>query len=378
MELGLYLHFPFCISKCPYCDFNSYQLKEDNQISSYISALYKEITAYSQKLNKSNIKTIYLGGGTPTILSGVQIYNILEFCKDKFTIEKKAEITIEANPGTLDGEKLKLLIEAGINRLSLGAQSFNNIFLKKLGRIHNTQDIIDSYNLAREIGFSNINIDIMFALPDQTTEDLQDTLKKAVSLKPDHLSLYNLTIKPGTEYYENYKRNTLKLPSEDEEFDMYNWAINFLKENNFEHYEIANFARPHKRSLHNLIYWQNKPYLGIGAGAYSFIRGYRYMNFKDPEKYIKEVMNDKLPIDHGEKLSLRKRMIETIILGLRTKDGVSYKKYKTRFGINLNDIFSKQIDKLVNLGLLKKVDCKIKLTKRGIFLANTVFREFVD
>jgi len=378
MELGLYLHFPFCISKCPYCDFNSYQLKDDNQISSYISAFYQEITAYSQKLKKSNIKTIYLGGGTPTILSGVQIYNLLEFCKDKFTIDKNAEITIEANPGTLDGEKIKLLIESGINRLSLGAQSFNNLFLKKLGRIHNTQDIIDSYFLAREIGFSNINIDIMFALPGQTTEDFQATLKKAVSLKPDHLSLYNLTIKPGTEYYENYKRNTLKLPSEDEEFDMYNWAINFLKENNFEHYEIANFARPHKRSLHNLIYWQNQPYLGIGAGAYSFIRGYRYMNFKDPAKYIKEVMNDKLPIDHGEKLSLRKRMIETIILGLRTKDGVSYKKYKTRFGINLNDIFSKQIDKLVNLGLLKKDDCKIKLTNKGIFLANTAFREFVD
>jgi len=378
MELGLYLHFPFCISKCPYCDFNSYQLKDDNQISSYISAFYQEITAYSQKLKKSNIKTIYLGGGTPTILSGVQIYNLLEFCKDKFTIDKNAEITIEANPGTLDGEKIKLLIESGINRLSLGAQSFNNLFLKKLGRIHNTQDIIDSYFLAREIGFSNINIDIMFALPGQTTEDFQATLKKAVSLKPDHLSLYNLTIKPGTEYYENYKRNTLKLPSEDEEFDMYNWAINFLKENNFEHYEIANFARPHKRSLHNLIYCQNQPYLGIGAGAYSFIRGYRYMNFKDPAKYIKEVMNDKLPIDHGEKLSLRKRMIETIILGLRTKDGVSYKKYKTRFGINLNDIFSKQIDKLVNLGLLKKDDCKIKLTNKGIFLANTAFREFVD
>jgi len=378
MKLGLYLHFPFCISKCPYCDFNSYQLKEDNQISSYISALYQEITAYSQKLKKSNIKTIYMGGGTPTILSSVQIYNILEFCKDKFTIDKNAEITIEANPGTLDGEKIKLLIESGINRLSLGAQSFNNLFLKKLGRIHDTQDIIDSYFLAREMGFDNINIDIMFALPDQTTEDFQATLKKAVSLKPDHLSLYNLTIKPGTEYYENYKRNTLKLPSEDEEFDMYNWAINFLKENNFEHYEIANFAHPHKRSLHNLIYWQNQPYLGIGAGAYSFIRGYRYMNYENPERYIKEIMSGKLPIDHGEKLSLRKRMIETIILGLRTKDGVSYKKYKTRFGINLNDIFSKQIDKLVNLGLLKKDDCKIKLTKRGIFLANTAFREFVD
>jgi len=378
MELGLYLHFPYCISKCPYCDFNSYQLEEDNQISSYISALYQEITAYSQKLKKSNIRTIYLGGGTPTILSGVQIYNILEFCKNKFTIDKNAEITIEANPGTVDGEKIKLLIESGINRLSLGAQSFNNLFLKKLGRIHNTQDIIDSYYLAREMGFNNINIDIMFALPGQTTKDLQTTLKKAVSLKPDHLSLYNLTIKPGTEYYKEYKRGRLKLPTEDEEFDMYNWAINFLEENGLEHYEIANFARPHKRSMHNLIYWQNRPYLGIGAGAYSFIKGYRYMNYENPARYIKEVMSGKFPIDNGEKLSSRKRMIETIILGLRTKDGVSYKKYKTRFGINLNDIFSKQVNKLINLGLLEEGECKIKLTRKGIFLANTVFREFVD
>ena len=378
MELGLYLHFPFCISKCPYCDFNSYQLKEDNQISSYISALYQEITTYSKKLKKNNIKTIYLGGGTPTILSGVQIYNILEFCKDKFAIDKNAEITIEANPGTLDGEKLKLLIESGINRLSLGAQSFNNLFLKKLGRIHNAQDIIDSYSLAREIGFSNINIDIMFALPDQTTEDLQATLKKAVSLKPDHLSLYNLTIKPGTEYYKEYKRGKLKLPTEDEEFDMYNWAINYLEENGFEHYEIANFAHPHKRSEHNLIYWQNKPYLGIGAGAYSFINGYRYMNYENPTRYIKEIMSGKLPVDNGEKLSLRKRMIETIILGLRTKDGVNYKKFVTRFKVDINNIFHKKIKKLVNLGLLQKDIFEIKLTKKGIFLANTVFREFVD
>ncbi len=378
MELGLYLHFPFCISKCPYCDFNSYQLKEDNQISSYISALYLEITAYSKELKNSTVKTIYLGGGTPTILSGVQIYNILEFCKSKFTIDKDAEITIEANPGTLDGKKLKLLIESGINRLSLGAQSFDDLFLKKLGRIHNTKDIIDSYHLAREKGFNNINIDVMFALPDQTKEDLQDTLKKAISLKPDHLSLYNLTLKPGTEYYKKYKKGRLKLPNEDEEYDMYNWAINFLEESGFEHYEISNFARPYKRSMHNLIYWQNKPYLGIGAGAYSFIKGYRYMNYENPARYIKEIMSGKLPVDNGEKLSLRKRMIETIILGLRTKDGVSYKKYNIRFGVNLNDIFSKQVNKLVNLGLLEKGDCKIKLTKKGIFLANTVFREFVD
>jgi len=378
MKLGLYLHFPFCISKCPYCDFNSYQLENDNQISSYISALYQEITAYSKKFKKSNIKTIYLGGGTPTILSGIQICNILEFCKDKFTIDKNAEITIEANPGTLDGKKLKLLIKSGINRLSLGGQSFNDLFLEKLGRIHNTQEIIDSYYLAREAGFNNINIDIMFALPDQTTEDLQDTLKKAVFLKSDHLSLYNLTIKPGTEYYKDYKRGKLNLPTEDEDFDMYSWAINYLEENGFEHYEIANFARPHKRSMHNLIYWQNKPYLGIGAGAYSFIRGYRYMNYENPARYVKEVMSGKLPVDNGEKISLRKRMIETIILGLRTKDGVGYKKYKTRFGVDLNDTFPQQINKLVTLELLQKDNCKIKLTRKGIFLANTVFREFID
>ena len=378
MELGLYLHFPYCISKCPYCDFNSYQLKENNQISSYISALYQEIATYSQKLKKSYIKTIYLGGGTPTILSGTQIFNILEFCKENFMVDKDAEITIEANPGTVDGEKIKLLIDSGINRLSLGAQSFNNMFLKKLGRIHNTQEIIDSYYLAREAGFKNINIDIMFALPDQTTEDLQVTLKKAVSLKSDHLSLYNLTIKPGTEYYNEYKRGKLKLPTEDEEFDMYNWAINYLEDNGFEHYEIANFAHPHKRSEHNLIYWQNKPYLGAGAGAYSFIRGYRYMNYEEPARYIKEVTSGKSPIDDGEKLSLRKRMIETIILGLRTKGGVSYKKFKTRFKVDINNTFHKQIKKLVNLGLLQRDDNRIKLTRKGIFLANTVFREFVD
>jgi oxygen-independent coproporphyrinogen-3 oxidase len=378
MKLGLYLHFPFCISKCPYCDFNSYPIKEDSQISSYISALYREISIYSQKIKKNNIKTIYLGGGTPTILSGDQIYKILEFCKEKFTIDKNAEITIEANPGTLDGEKIKSLIESGINRLSLGAQSFNDLFLKKLGRIHTEQDIIDSYFLARETGFNNINLDIMFALPGQTPEDFQTSLKKAVSLKPDHLSLYNLTINKGTEYYENYHRNHLKLPSEDEEFNMYDWAMKYLKENNFEHYEIANFARPHRRSLHNMIYWQNQPYLGIGAGAYSFIQGYRYMNLKDPKKYIKEVMNDKLPIDHGEKLSLRKRMIETIILALRTNEGISYKKFKTRFKVDINITFHQQIKKLVNLRLLLKDDCKIKLTRKGVFLANTVFREFID
>ncbi|NCO24204.1 MAG: coproporphyrinogen III oxidase [Candidatus Infernicultor aquiphilus] len=378
MNLGLYLHFPFCKSKCHYCDFNSYPLKNDDQVLSYISALYKEIAMYAQKLNHSTIKTIYLGGGTPTMLSGDLIYNILNFCKDNFKIDDNAEITIEANPGTLDKKKLERLNKAKINRISLGAQSFNDSLLKKLGRIHTAQDIIDSYSKAREAGFNNINMDIMFALPDQTFIDFKNTMKKAVSLKPDHLSLYNLTIEEGTKFLESYKEGKLNLPTEDEEYDMYSWAIKFLAENNFEHYEISNFARPFKRSIHNQIYWYNQPYLGIGAGAYSFIKGYRYMNYKDPVRYIKEINNGKLPLDSGEKLSLRKRMSETIILGLRTKDGINYRKFKVRFKVNIEKLFNQQIYKLINLGLLRKDNYKIQLTKKGLFLANNVFREFVD
>lgn len=378
MNLGLYLHFPFCKSKCHYCDFNSYPLKNDYQLSSYVSALYKEITMYSQKIKNSTIKTIYLGGGTPTVLSGDLIYNILNFCKNKLKIDNNAEITIEANPGTLDKKKTKRLNEAGIDRISLGVQSFDDYLLKKLGRIHTTQDIIDSYYQARESGFNNINLDIIFALPDQTLNDFQSTMKKAVFLKPDHLSLYNLTIEKGTKFFESFEEGKLNLPTEDEEYDMYSWAINFLEKNDFEHYEISNFARPSKRSIHNQIYWYNQPYLGIGAGAYSFINGYRYMNFKDPARYVKEVKSGKLPIDEGEKLSLRKRMTETIILGLRTKDGVAYQKFKNRFKVKIDEIFNQQICKLTNLGLLRKDNYKIQLTKKGLFLANSVFREFVD
>ncbi|MHC2995689.1 MAG: radical SAM family heme chaperone HemW [Candidatus Atribacteria bacterium] len=291
---------------------------------------------------------------------------------------QNAEITIEANPGTLNKKKIKRLNEAGINRLSLGAQSFNDYLLKKLGRIHTATDIVDSYYKARESGFNNINLDIMFALPDQTLIDFQNTMKKAVSLKPDHLSLYNLTIEKGTIFFESYKEGKLNLPTEDEEYDMYSWAINFLEKNGFEHYEISNFARPSKRSIHNQIYWYNQPYLGIGAGAYSFINGYRYMNFKDPSRYIKEVENGKLPVDKGEKLSLRKRMAETVILNLRTKEGVVYQKFYNRFKVKMDKVFNQQINKLVDLGLLRKDNYKIQLTKNGLFLANNVFREFVD
>jgi len=378
MELGLYLHLPFCKAKCFYCDFNSYPIKEEKEVLPYVSSLYREIDLYAKKFKNATLKTIYWGGGTPTILSGNWISNIINFLKDNFNTAPNMEITVEANPGTIDKEKLDLLLKAGVNRLSLGAQSFNDYFLKRLGRIHTVPDIISSYLQARESGFDNINLDIMFALPDQTLSDFQSSVKKAVALKPDHLSLYNLTLEEGTEFFKSWEEGRLNLPDEEVECAMYSWAIDFLKKNGFEHYEISNFARPSKRSLHNQIYWHNQPYLGIGAGASSFIKGYRYMNFKDPQRYIQEVERGKFPIEEGEKLPRRKRMGETIILGLRTKEGVSYQEFKDRFKIGMDKIFSSQIAQLVDSGLLKRDEDKIQLTPRGLFLANYVFQEFVD
>ncbi|MHA1395894.1 MAG: radical SAM family heme chaperone HemW, partial [Promethearchaeota archaeon] len=295
-----------------------------------------------------------------------------------FNITQNIEITIEANPGTVDKKKLEIMLSSGVNRLSLGAQSFNNYLLKKLGRIHTAQDTISSYYQARKSGFNNINIDIMFALPDQTLLDFQNSIKKAVSLRPDHLSLYNLTIEKGTVFYNYCKQHILNLPNEDLEYEMYDWAIKYLKKNNFEHYEISNFALPSKRSIHNQIYWNNQPYLGIGAGATSFIKGYRYINYKDPKFYIKNIKNGKLPIDKGERLTLHKRMIETIILNLRTKDGLIYQKFYNRFRMKVDQVFYKTINKLIDLGLLRKDNYNIQLTPKGLFLANYVFREFID
>jgi len=377
MNLGLYIHLPFCRSKCPYCDFNSYALKSEKILEEYIISLYKEIDLYSKKLKKVLIKSIYFGGGTPTILSGVSIYNLLNELKSRFKIDYSTEITIEANPGTLSRKKMEILFQSGINRLSLGGQSFDNVILKKIGRIHSAEDIIDAYSQAREIGFDNINIDIMYALPDQSLEDLQATLRKAVDLKPEHISLYGLTIGAGSKFYQDIQKNLLNLPSEDIEYDMFKWAILYLKNKGYEHYEISNFALSEKRSVHNQIYWNNLPYLGIGAGAFSYINGYRYGNVKKPNKYIEKLSRGKLPMEKGEKLFLEKRMRETIILWLRTKDGVNYVEFYQRFKADIRILFKLQIEKLRKMQLIKEDATSFRLSEKGIFLANKVFEEFI-
>jgi oxygen-independent coproporphyrinogen-3 oxidase len=377
MDLGLYVHLPFCRSKCPYCDFNSYPLPEKQIIKNYMHALYKEINIYSKKYKDILLKSIYFGGGTPTVFSGFAIYNLLKYCRNHFETTNPIEITIEANPGTVDRKKIEILFQSGINRLSLGGQSFNDTILKRIGRIHSSEDIIRSYFQAREAGFCNINLDIMYALPDQSLEDLQTTLCKAVDLRPEHISIYGLTISPGTKFYLDAQKNLLNLPSEDIEFEMFQWAISYLKKNYYEHYEISNFAFPEKRSVHNQIYWNNLPYLGIGAGAFSYINGYRYGNIKKPNDYIQSLSKGKLPIEQGERLSLKKKMSETIILWLRTKDGVNYEKFYQRFKIKLHPLFGRQIEELKKSKLIDEDSCSFRLSEKGIFLANKVFEEFI-
>jgi len=353
-------------------------LKNIEDALPYISALHQEIILYTKKIPKGILKTIYLGGGTPTILPAEIINDTLEICRENFLTNPDMEITVEANPGTLDKRKLKVLLSAGINRLSIGAQSLRDPELKKMGRIHTKKDIINTYQEAREIGFNNINLDIIFALPKQTLIEFQETIEEVCKLKPDHLSLYNLTLEEGTLFFKWWKEGKLNLPSEELEYTMFKWAISFLKKHGFEHYEISNFALPSKQSRHNKIYWDNQPYLGIGAGASSFLGGYRYKNYAHPQKYIQELEKGRFPVEEGERLSLKKRMIETIILGLRRKEGISYQKFKSRFKLDLDKMFNLQIDKLVNQKLLKKDKERIQLTFRGLFLANYVFREFID
>jgi len=378
MKLGLYIHIPFCRSKCPYCDFNSYPLPEENLVNQYIRALYKEIELHSKKMKEVYLHSIYLGGGTPTIISGLSTNNLIKFIKSHFKTDDATEITIEANPGTINRKKLELLFQSGINRLSLGGQSFNDNLLKKISRIHTSDDIIYSYILARETGFKNINIDIMYALPEQSLKDLQSDLHKVVDLKPEHISLYGLTISPGTIFYLKKQKNLLKLPSEDIEAEMFMWAIHYLKKKKYEHYEISNFALKDNRSVHNQIYWDNLPYLGIGAGAFSYIRGYRYGNVKNPHDYIDALSRGKVPVVRGEKLSLKKKMNETVILWLRTKDGVNYHKFQRRFKTDIHEIFGEQIESLKKSNMIEEDGNSCRLNEKGILLANQVFQEFID
>ena len=380
-ELGLYIHIPFCKQKCYYCDFVSYA-KNEKFFERYIGALLEEMNNFFDN-NDVEIKTIYIGGGTPSIIDAKYIEEIMNFFKKRDLLKKTKEITIEVNPGTVDEEKIKCYKKAGINRLSIGLQSTDDNMLKKIGRIHCYKDFLNTYKFAKEAGFDNINVDIMIGLPEQKISNVKNTLEKIINLEPEppkHISVYSLIIEENTPIEKMINDGTLELPDEENERNMYWYVKNFLELNGYNHYEISNFAKDGYQSIHNSDCWKQKEYIGFGVAAHSFINDVRFGNTSNLDEYLrncenKDFENNRI-IDEVEKDLFSKEQ-EFMLVGLRMIDGVSIQEFKNKFGENPIFVFKSELSKLVEDGLLMVDFDKIKLTNRGLDLANLVWEEFV-
>ena len=380
-ELGLYIHIPFCKQKCYYCDFVSYA-KNEKFFERYIEALLEEMNNFFDN-NDVEIKTIYIGGGTPSIIDAKYIEKIMNFFKEKDLLKKTKEITIEVNPGTVDEEKIKCYKKAGINRLSIGLQSTDDNMLKKIGRIHCYKDFLNTYKFAKEAGFDNINVDIMIGLPKQKISDVKNTLEKIINLEPEppkHISVYSLIVEENTPIEKMINEGTLELPNEENERNMYWYVKNFLELNGYNHYEISNFAKDGYESIHNSDCWKQKEYIVVGVAAHSFINDVRFGNTSNLDEYLrncenKDFENNRI-IDEVEKDLFSKEQ-EFMLVGLRMIDGISIQEFKNKFGENPIFVFKSELSKLVEDGLLMVDFDRIKLTNRGLDLANLVWEEFV-
>lgn len=373
-EIGIYIHIPFCKKKCDYCDFVSY-CDKNYQIEEYVESVKKEIQL--QKI-KSEITTVYIGGGTPSYIDSKFIKEIMEKIKEK-NLSSNAEITIEVNPGTVNLSKLKDYKSAGINRLSIGLQCVQNRLLSQIGRIHNYEQFVETYDLAKKVGFKNINVDLMLGIPNQRIADLKESLEKIISLQPEHISVYSLIVESGTVIANKIEDGDLNLPDEDTERNMYWYAKNILELNGYKHYEISNFAKSGFESKHNMNCWRQKEYIGIGIAAHSYRDITRYSNTEDIDEYIKNVEDGILErnriIHEIQKEEDIKK--EYMLLGLRQIDGVKISEFKEKFGDNPIYLFRNELKKLVDEKLVIIDEDNIKLTKRGIDLANLVWEEFV-
>ena len=374
-EIGIYVHIPFCKRKCYYCDFVSYDNKYE-KIDSYIETVKKEIEDTSNEFTKNHIvSTIYFGGGTPSFLESKYIKLLLENIRRNFNVSSNAEITLEVNPGTITEEKLKTYQMCGINRLSIGLQTTNDNLLKKIGRIHTYSEFLSTYNLARKLGFSNINVDLIFSLPDESLDDLKLDLEKIIELNPEHISTYSLIVENGTKIKELIEENAdgYNLPSENIERQMYWYIKHTLEENGYEHYEISNFAKEGYESKHNLNCWNQKEYFGFGAAAHSFIDGIRFSNKKILSEYIFNFKSR----DIEEKMNREELAKEYMMLGLRKIDGVSISEFERKFNLNPLLYFRFEISKLTDEDLIEVDLDDIKLTKKGLDFANIVWEEFI-
>lgn len=370
-NVALYIHIPFCKQKCLYCDFPSFAGKEEYMLD-YAAALAKEIDSIKDK----KIKTIFVGGGTPTYLS-LAGWKILKNSIDRLDICEDLEFTVEGNPGTFTREKLAFFREMGVNRLSIGLQAFQDSILKKLGRVHTIQDFLQSFEMSRELGFHNINVDLMFGLPDQTLKQWVETLEEITKLNPEHLSCYSLIIEEGTDFYKKFQQGNLNLPDEELEREMYAQTIGFLEKEGYMQYEISNFTKDNKNCRHNLVYWEMEEYIGCGAASHSYNDGFRYRNEENVEKYIDKMNSQGSAIVEKTKNSYKDDMEEFMFMGLRKKQGIKKDEFSKKFNKDIHSVYSAIINKYVSTGFMIENEESIFLTYEGIELSNTIMADFL-
>lgn len=375
-DLGLYIHIPFCVRKCEYCDFLSWSTGEEER-EQYVKALLLEIESYREFAKGYRVSTVFIGGGTPSVLLPEQMERILQKIYEVFELEKRPEITIEVNPGTVDEKKLQCYKENGINRLSMGLQSVNDEKLRLLGRIHTYRDFVESYELARKVGFDNISLDLISSIPGQNLQEWKKELETAAAQNPEHISVYQLIIEEGTPFYERYAEHPELLPDEETSREIYLWTGKFLKEAGYEQYEISNYTKSGKESRHNLKYWERGDYLGLGLGAASMVRNIRMSNTKDMKTYLERCTQPKTMREDVQFLEEPRQMEEFMFLGLRKTRGVSKKEFRRTFGREMDMVYEKALHKCLENGMLLEHKDRIFLSEEGTLLSNMVLSEFL-
>ncbi|MGM0874327.1 MAG: radical SAM family heme chaperone HemW [Bacillota bacterium] len=372
-----YIHIPFCHHICHYCDFNKVYFKQQ-PVDEYIEMLIKEIHHAAQKRKQEPLKTIFIGGGTPTALSASQLDRLLEgITNELLPTNELVEFAMEANPGELSLDKLHVLKNAGVNRLSIGVQSFNDELLHRIGRVHRREDVFRTIQQAEQVGFENMSIDLMYGLPGQTEEDFKDSLETAFTLNVKHFSAYSLIVEPKTVFYNLMQKGRLLLPPQELEAQMYELSMEQMEKQGFKQYEISNYAIPGYESYHNLTYWNNDFYYGFGAGAHGYIDGVRTSNIGPIKKYMEQIQQTGEAYNSQNAVSKEEEMEEEMFLGLRKTAGVSKEIFYKKYNVHLAQVFPQQIDKLVSLGLIIDDEQVIKLTHKGKLLGNEVFQEFI-
>lgn len=375
---AIYIHIPFCTNKCHYCDFTAYVVN-GQPVDDYLAALEREMELTVHQVPPEEIHSIFIGGGTPTILTPKQMARLLSGIRRHFSNwTPDLEFTVEANPGTTGPELLRTMRDCGVNRISFGAQTFRPDLLRKIGRVHGVEEIIRSVYQAREAGFDNLSLDLMFGLPQQTVEDVRETLDQAVELNPDHFSCYSLKVEKGTLFHRLYERKELPLPSEEDELTMYQLIRSYLQEYGYQQYEVSNFSKPGRESRHNSTYWLNEEYYGLGAGAHGYMNRVRHANVKGIQPYIEMVEKGERPVAEEYTVNQKEEMENFMILGLRLLKGVSRNRFISLYGTTVESLFGPALMRCKEQGFILEKGDRIALTEKGLIFGNEVFASFLE